>query len=283
MKMIRRPPGPGLAGKAVLVWSLRGIPLAAATGVPKPFAEFCVSLSGTHHWSDGGADTIYRHGWLTPLQSGPRFVRSDGGYHMVAVRLHPAAAIALCGPAAVLPDARPIPLEALMGPSFRSLLDRMLHADSEEQRMRILEDEVTRLLEDAETPPPLPGAAALATGGWRVDQLGRHFDVSPRGLRYRMLSLTGVSPKYWMRLTRLEALMKDPRFVSGAESLSSIAARYGFADQAHMNLEFRSLANVPPGAYRQSRAHLDESAQRGATSLVPLIADFSKTSRTTAG
>lgn len=277
MKMIQRQPVPALAGKAVLVWSLRGVPLAAATGVPKPFAEFCVSLAGVHRWSDGGADTYYRDGWLTPLQSGPRFVRSEGGYHIVAVRLHPAAAVALCGAAAVAPDARPIPLDALLGPSFRPLLDAMLNADSEHLRMRILEDAVAGLLAASEAPPPLPGTTALARTGWRVEALTRHFDLSARALRHRMLGLTGVSPKYWIRLTRLEALMKDRHFVSGTESLAEIAVRYGFADQAHMNLEFRNLANVPPGAYRKSRIGLDDSARQGATSLVPLIADYSKT------
>ncbi len=277
MKMIQRLPGPALAGKVIMVWSLRGTPLAAATGVPKPYAEFCISLSGVHHWSDGGGETIYADGWLTPLQSGPRFVRSEGGYHIVAVRLHPAAAVTLCGASALAPDARPIPLEALLGSQLRALHERMLHARDEHSRMSVLENAVAGLLAAAPEPLRLPGATTLARAAWRVDALGDHFDLSPRALRYRMQGLTGVSPKYWVRLMRLDTLLKDRRFVSGEDSLSAIAARYGFADQAHMNLEFRRLAHVAPGAYRQSRIALDDSARRGAPNLVPLIADYSKT------
>jgi AraC-like DNA-binding protein len=41
-------------------------------------------------------------------------------------------------------------------------------------------------------------------------------------------------------------------WLAGADSLATIAARAGFADQSHMNREFRRYTGLTPGAYRRA-------------------------------
>ena len=39
-------------------------------------------------------------------------------------------------------------------------------------------------------------------------------------------------------------MLSTPSFQEGTETLAAIAARFGFADQAHLALEFRRLAGM---------------------------------------
>ncbi len=83
-------------------------------GLPKPYVEVVVSLSGVHWWRPAleGAEHLYCDAWVTPIQSGSRYARAVGRGHLIGARLEPWAALALLGP---LPpgDGTPPPRRAL--------------------------------------------------------------------------------------------------------------------------------------------------------------------------
>ncbi len=78
--------------------------------------------------------------------------------------------------------------------------------------------------------------------GWTDRDMRRHFART-----------IGCSPKYWLRLHRLSAVLGDRGFQHGRETLADTAAAFGFADQAHLAREFRLLAGMPPSAYQKRR------------------------------
>jgi AraC-like DNA-binding protein len=61
----------------------------------------------------------------------------------------------------------------------------------------------------------------------------------------------GVGPKALARVARMQRAVIALQDGS-AESVASLAARLGYFDQAHMALDFRSLAGVAPSAVRAS-------------------------------
>jgi AraC-like DNA-binding protein len=74
-------------------------------------------------------------------------------------------------------------------------------------------------------------------------------EMTPSAFTHAFKSEFGCTPSRLVRHRRVEnasLLLRTSR-----DSLSQIAARAGFADQAHMTREFRRFAELTPGRYRQ--------------------------------
>jgi AraC-like DNA-binding protein len=85
-----------------------------------------------------------------------------------------------------------------------------------------------------------------------VDAAAEMLNVSPRTVRAQALQLCGLGPKRMLRIRRLHRAL-----ACGAAPLavwSDIASRAGYADQAHMVREFRSLLGESPETWRRRAA-----------------------------
>ena len=82
----------------------------------------------------------------------------------------------------------------------------------------------------------------------RVHELGRALHVSDRQLQRRLLSAVGYAPKTLHRILRFQRLLALAHAAGADASLSALALRAGYADQAHMTRELRDLAGRPPTA-----------------------------------
>jgi AraC-like DNA-binding protein len=105
----------------------------------------------------------------------------------------------------------------------------------------------------AELPPAdgLIGATVrwlAANPNGRVHELSRALHVSDRQLQRRLLSAVGYAPKTLHRILRFQRLLALANAAGGDASLSSLALRAGYADQAHMTRELRQLAGRAPTA-----------------------------------
>ncbi|WP_420125299.1 DUF6597 domain-containing transcriptional factor [Longimicrobium sp.] len=105
----------------------------------------------------------------------------------------------------------------------------------------------------ADAPPP--DATVRGTVRWlaahphgRVHELGRALYVSPRQLQRRLLAAAGYTPKTLHRILRFQRLLALAGAAGAGASLSSLALRAGYADQAHMTRELRDLAGSTPAA-----------------------------------
>ena len=88
-----------------------------------------------------------------------------------------------------------------------------------------------------------------------IAELAREVALSPRQLRRRFQAAVGLSPKELCRVRRLRA-------AAAAAALSErtwieLAGDGGYADQAHLVREFRSLLGITPGGFEQHARRID--------------------------
>jgi AraC-like DNA-binding protein len=226
-----------------------------SAGVPKPYVEIVVSLSGTHWWraSRGGSEYRYVDAWVTPVQDGPRYARSTGRRHLIGARLEPWAAVSLFG---LLPrgDGTPPPrLETLIGSSGRRLRAALRGAADDGERFSCLAQWLM-------SQPALRGAARFGLApsdcGANAALLAGVFDRSPRTLRRRFAMYAGISPKQWLTLRRLDAVLRDEALSNPETTLSDLAQSHGYADHAHFGRELKRLTGTTPSALRRRASGL---------------------------
>jgi len=265
--MTVRPAPKHLHGSVAALWELQGTLSGQSAGLPKPFAELVISLSGWHLWraEESAAPISFADGWLTPVQAAPRYAETVGTLHLIGARLHPAAAAHLFGPAETDGPAPPIPLYALLGSEGRVLRQSLLDAADTDRRFRVLASWLSRGL-DGINQAWLPAVQDLGRLRWRVDELARELGISKRGLHKRFVQELGIGPKLWLQLGRFDAVL---RCGPAPGSLADLAAAFGYADQAHLTTEFRRFAGLSPGAYIHSRATV--SAPSEAPHLIPAV------------
>lgn len=125
------------------------------------------------------------------------------------------------------------------------------------------------LVSTPEPPPETPAETAPAQGGltpaqWRALEArltaagGRRVSLADMaqaaGLSESWFSVafkttTGLTPLQWQQSRRIETA--KTLLQAQGTSLSEIAARLGFADQAHLTRVFRQVTGVPPAQWRK--------------------------------
>lgn len=246
---LERQPASRLGWAVKAFWHLEGHLLGEAAAIPKPYVELVISLADGHGWSAGEGCTDFSHGWITPIQTGPRFSRSYGRTCFVAARFHPDAATILFGPMPLGDGAPPMLAEQVIGADFRSLRDRLGEAGTADARIAILQAWLIERLPEPQAKSP----AIIALEPWRAGQIGDRLGWTERATRRHFASAMGCSPKYWLRLHRLSAVLAAPGFQQARHTLADVAAEFGFADQAHLARDFRLLVGMPPSHYQQRR------------------------------
>jgi AraC-like DNA-binding protein len=194
-----------------------------------------------------------------PVLTGPRVhplvVPVHGGEIHYGVHLLPGAVESLIGiPAAVLRDqAGPARLwidEAVCA-SFRTAADPAGHL------VNVLSALAARAAEPDAVVMSAVRAILATDGAASIAELARASGLSPRHFRRRFTALVGLSPKELARLRRLRA--SAAAAVVEGRSWADAANEHGFADQAHLVREFRSLLGHAP---REFRAHAGRIAHR---------------------
>ncbi|MEW2378237.1 helix-turn-helix transcriptional regulator [Micromonospora sp. NPDC047812] len=158
----------------------------------------------------------------------------------VGLRLPPGTGPAVLGvPAVELRDRR-VPLAELWGDrDVAQLAERAEAAPAE-----VLTEIVVRRLRAVGGPDPIGArvAAALAAGA-SVTETAAGTGLDPRALHRRCRHLFGYGPKTLARILRMRRALAMAR---AGTPLAEVAARCGYADQAHLTRDVRDLAGVPP-------------------------------------
>lgn len=242
----------GLRDQVIGLWSLRGYPNGLYSGLPKPFVEMVISLSGHHFWQEGklAKPIDFTKGWVTPIQSGPRFAKTSGGLHLIGARLSIDAASVLFGIEINRGTGPPVPLDCVIGRDANILREELLDIETETGRLSRLGEWLLSRLKDS-TNIMLPSTNELIKFGWRTDALAAHMGLSSRGLRKRFQTQLGIGPKFWLQLNRFDKVLSGPMPSIG---LAKTAIDFGYTDQAHMTSEFKRFAGHPPGEYLKARS-----------------------------
>ena len=195
-----------------------------------------------------------------PVVGGARsaFYAKELGAPVVSIgaQLQPGAAQALFGVSAAELAERHTSLCDLWGTQARSAFERISEARSPHQQLATLESLFTARLPRMTGLHPAVAKALAMTHDHRVEDMVRSSHYSHRGFIAIFKQATGLSPKRYARLMRFQQLVAALHSCP-ASTLTELALRAGYSDQAHMTREFREFAGVTPTLYRQ---HLPASS-----------------------
>ena len=160
---------------------------------------------------------------------------------LVGVRFRPGRAPAGLGvPASAVRDER-VDLDQLWPASrVRRLADELAAAPSVVAAEQVLAGSVAAV--GAEWDPAAPRVLELVGRGERVGAVADALGWSERQLHRRSLAAFGYGPKVLQRVLRFDRAVRLARRGAG---LASVAYAAGYADQAHLAREVKSLAGVP--------------------------------------
>jgi AraC-like DNA-binding protein len=203
---------------------------------------------------DGCADIVWTGTRLTVAGPDTQAIldRLPRGSVVVGVRFHPGAASPWFGlPLSELVNSR-VPLAEVWRSAADRLSDEVNASCSAEGIAAALETFLlSRLGEVGRSDREIAFLRRTAGDnfhpvGVRMDRLAAYMGMSERTLRRRCLGAFGYGLKTLNRVLRFQ------RFLSlGAQSfngsLAEVAARAGYADQAHMSREVRRMSGISPG------------------------------------
>jgi AraC-like DNA-binding protein len=214
---------------------------------PRPAMTLMVDLAGAIR-ADG---EVLPDAWFGGLSDGYSVVEFAGTYASLDLELTPLGAYRVLGRPLDALRGEVVSLEALFGADGRVLADRLREAGGWDE----LFDLVERFLlgRVAEGPRPTPAVewayarVRASEGRVRVEALARELGCSRRYLSARFRAEVGLPPKTVARLIRFEHVCR--RLRREPARWAEIAADAGFADQPHLNREFRELAGTTPSDF----------------------------------
>lgn len=188
---------------------------------------------------------------------------------IMGVHLKPGGIWRLFGVAAFeLSDAR-VAMEAVLGRETDDLMDRLLRAAGAERRLRLLDAAFCVRRLRSIHPAVAWSAAQIARYPDRVSvaSLADESGLSMRRFGELFQREIGLNPKAFARLRRFQRAIHQVHAAIDPD-WCGLAARAGYADQAHFIREFRSFSGLTPSAYharRGPRPHLvDAGLAQGA-------------------
>jgi len=207
---------------------------------------------------DACTDLIWEPGrgaYVAGPDTGPARTEMPAGTIIIGVRFRPAAGGPALGvPLSELRDQR-VDLSELRRGEARRLPGTL---DPDTAVVRAL-DVAAGLVADGTPDRALAWAAKLLEDPQaRTEEVAGHIGLSERQLRRRCHDAVGYGPKTLQRVLRfrrfvaqIDAAARPPRGPAG--DLATIAARAGYADQAHLTRECRTLAGLTPAALARQR------------------------------
>jgi AraC-like DNA-binding protein len=181
----------------------------------------------------------------TALLVGPRTTcaqvqipRTTAGLAFTAMGLHGIADV----PAHELVD-EVVEVDELWGDS--RWLRHLEHARSTHELLSGLERETVRHLRTRAPDPRLVAAERAIRTGMEPGFVATAVGADRRWLVPEFRHVLGVAPKHYQRIVRFQTVLRALR-VADPAPLATIAASVGYADQAHMCREFKSMAGVIP-------------------------------------
>lgn len=254
-------PGPRLAGHALRLVGFTETPAGATVRreFPSAVVPLIVSWGAPYRVASPerpGEGVAPVEGFVAGLGESWADTETTGPAACVQLDLTPTGAFRLLGgrPVAELAD-RAAGLGDLFGAEGTRLAERLGEAAGWEERFALVRDFAAARV--AAAPPAAPGVLhALerlhaAGGGVEVAALAREVGWSRKHLAARFREQVGLAPKALARVLRFRRAL---RMLGGpAASLSDVALRCGYFDQAHLNRDFRAFTGTSPGAWLRAR------------------------------
>lgn len=204
--------------------------------------------------------------WLGGPQTQPITTYNPGPVRTFGLMLYPQALHALSGITVADCVDSWYPLEQVCDPQWQAMSAAVLAARDDASRIAAIEDFLEPRWRQARTNPDggIAGMAGMA-GGMAGDWV-RHLATQAaatglgRGVRHierRIKAWAGLSMRTLRRLQRGEATFLEARGVLEGDKMcwADVAARAGYADQAHFCRETRKITGLSPAELARAGQH----------------------------
>lgn len=172
---------------------------------------------------------------------------------VLGVHFRPGGAAPLLGlPAGLITDHH-VGLDALWGARSRELRERLVEAVTPEARFGLIERALRARLDAAPRHHPAVSHAlrrmSAAPSLARIAEVRAETGYGAKRFIALFRDSVGLTPKLYCRVRRFQDAIE--RLARGeAVEWAEVAADAGFADQPHLNREFRAFAGLTPTQYR---------------------------------
>ncbi|PSL33613.1 helix-turn-helix transcriptional regulator [Chitinophaga ginsengisoli] len=150
------------------------------------------------------------------------------------------------------------PAHEMLGASINAVAARLLEEQQLSQQIRLIDTFLLRQLEKSMCPEAVVMQAVEEItkhdGTLPIEALLRTLSVNERTLERKFKLHTGLTPKQFSGITRLNASAKRVKKMRAVNTLTDIAYESGYFDQAHFIRDFRKYTGFTPHQY-QREAH----------------------------
>jgi len=179
----------------------------------------------------------------------PLEIMPTGKTGIFSVRFHPNGFL----PFASIPiremENKAVTLERIFGQDVLALEDKMMQAESAEQRMTLVEDFLLEKLTDQNTIHKIIDATIEtmmeSKGRLPVDEVAKMVKINRRQLERKFSEAIGLSPKQLSKTIRLQETIKS-LYSKKYSNLTDLAYQGEFFDQAHFIKDFKELTGLTP-------------------------------------
>ena len=143
--------------------------------------------------------------------------------------------------------------ETAMGMDASQVIADFLAATTDVERLSAAEAFALGIFDIANLPDEIGHAARRLRdrpGRLSVEALAHIAGLSHRQFQRRFTSEVGIAPKTYARLCRMTAVI-DARENQPHQHWADLAAKFGYADQAHLTREFREMTQQTPNRFER--------------------------------
>lgn len=235
-------------------------------GLPSRHLTFVISLAAPLV-VDGLGGRLAAHGAVGGLHTTPALLDASQLQDGVQLALTPAGVRRLLGVPPGALSGGVVDLRDVAGRRGDEVVERLAAASDGAERLAVLAD----WLQPGDAPAAAPEVRRAwqlllaSRGRLRIETVAAEVGWSRRHLATRFADATGLTPKQFARVLRFEHARE--RLGRREVDLAAVAARCGYADQAHFSNEWRRLAGCTPSRWlREEFPFLQDAAERGEAS-----------------
>jgi AraC-like DNA-binding protein len=230
-------------------YDISGVPAGTHLGLPSGMLTFIVSIDRPLLQVDEATDSADAFDvLLAGLHLRRTLIRHDGAMSGIQINFNPMAPRAFFGIPAGEFVHRTYDLAEISGPLAAELHDRVNVADTWSDRFDSIDEMLISVLDSDRSPRAEVTATwqqiARSHGGLPVSDVAERIGWSRRHLNTQFTAEFGIGPKEASRVLRFDHARK--MMTGGPATLSDIAAACGYADQSHLNRDFRAMTGVSP-------------------------------------
>lgn len=230
-------------------YDISGVPAGTHLGLPSGALTFIVAIDEPLCQVDAATgESEHFDVLLAGLHLRSTLIRHSGTMAGIQINFGPFAPRALFGIPAADFAHRTFDLGVVSRPLASEIHDRVNEAQSWPGRFAAIDEVLIRCLGDRQAPRAEVVESwrqiAVGRGGLPVSLIADRIGWSRRHLNSQFRSEVGIGPKDASRVLRFDRARR--LICAGAATLAEIAATCGYADQSHLNRDFRDLTGMSP-------------------------------------